>query len=115
MTMSSAPASTDMPFAGVDLGDRAVAAGAQLVLHLHRFDHDERLARADRVAGLDQHADDLARHRRHEALRARPGARRRRPCGPSAGGRSSATATGDAADVHGELAAAPGPATTLTS
>ena len=34
------------PFADVDLGDRAVAAGAQLVLHLHRFDDHDRLTGA---------------------------------------------------------------------
>ena len=45
---SSAPASTDVPSRDVNLGDRAVAAGAQLVLHLHRFDDDERLTRVRR-------------------------------------------------------------------
>ena len=89
----------------MDLGDRPVAAGAQLVLHLHRFDDDDRLARADRVAGVDEHPDDLARHRRHDALRAR--SRRRRPSSvrPQRRRPFSVTATGDRADVHDELPA----------
>jgi hypothetical protein len=59
------------PFAHVDFGDGAVAAGAQLVLHLHGFDDHYRLARADAVADGDRHADDLARHRRRQTLRSR--------------------------------------------
>ena len=87
MTRSSAPASTDIPSAHVDLGDRSLTAGAQLVLHLHRFDHDERLPGGDRVAALDQDADHLARHRRDQPLRARAGRRAFVSSGPSDGGR----------------------------
>ena len=40
----------------------------QLVLHLHRLDDDERLARLHLVAGLHEHLHDLARHRRGDGL-----------------------------------------------
>ena len=52
-------------------GDVAVAAGTQLVLHLHRFDDDERLARCDSVSSSDENPDHFARHGRHNSLRAR--------------------------------------------
>ncbi len=57
----------------MDLGDCSLAAGAQLVLHLHRFDHDHWLARIDAIAGFHEHADDFARHGRDEPLRAGSG------------------------------------------
>src|SRR6185436_18115883 len=60
-----------VPFAGVNLGDHSVAAGAHLVLHLHRFDDDERLTGVDDIAGLDEDANHLARHRRRQTLRRR--------------------------------------------
>ena len=60
-------------------------------LHLHRLEHDERLARLDRVALRDEHADDRAGHRRGErallAAAGRARARRRR-------GRAAARAAG---------------------
>ena len=52
----------------------------------------------DRVAGLDQDADDLARHRRHDPLR--PDRPRRRALRPQRRRPFSVTATGVDADVH---------------
>jgi hypothetical protein len=37
----------------VDAGDDGVPFGAQHVLHLHGFDHGERLTGLDGLAGLD--------------------------------------------------------------
>src|SRR5919198_334513 len=48
----------------VDGQDGAVAGGAYLVFHFHGREDDQALAGPDRVALLDRHADDLARHRR---------------------------------------------------
>src|SRR5690242_21425279 len=39
---------------------------AQLVLHLHRFHHDESLPRLNLIAGLRVHSDDESRHRRNQ-------------------------------------------------
>src|ERR1700719_3870988 len=50
-------------------GDAAVAAGTQLVLHLHRFDDHERLARSNDFSWADQDADHLAGHGRQNPLR----------------------------------------------
>ena len=52
---------------------RAVAAGPQLVLHLHRFDDHERLAGVNGAAGGDGNAHDFTRHRRHDPVRPRFG------------------------------------------
>ena len=49
--------------------DRRVGGRGQGVLHLHGFEHGERLAALHLVAGLHQHLDDLARHRRDDAIR----------------------------------------------
>jgi hypothetical protein len=54
-----------------DLADVAGPAGRELVLHLHRFDHDERLAGGDGIAWRDEDAQDLAWHRGDDALLAR--------------------------------------------
>src|SRR5688572_3199592 len=43
-----------------DVGDDTRARGAQLVLHLHGFDHDYSLTSGDGVAGLDEHFHDAA-------------------------------------------------------
>ena len=94
-----------LPFAHVDLGDRAVAAGAQLVLHLHRFDDDDRLARGDRVARLRR-----ARGRPCPASAPRAAAARTRRAPPSSlrpQRRRPFSVDGDRrrADVHRELPA----------
>ena len=98
-----------MPFADVDLGDHAVAAGAQLVLHLHRFDDDERLTGGDRIAGLDEHADDFAGHRRRQPLRHRTRApARTQLCGKhveEGGARECCTRTRFALRLEGLLTA----------
>src|SRR5215208_4722102 len=49
---------------GAQLGDGARLGRLQLVLHLHRLDDDEALTRLDRLTRLDEHAHDLAGHRR---------------------------------------------------
>src|SRR4051812_22107717 len=49
---------------GAQLGDGAGLGRLQLVLHLHRFDDDQALTRFDCLSRLDEHAHDLARHRR---------------------------------------------------
>ena len=72
MTTSSSPASTERALARVQLADRPVAARAQLVFHLHRFDDHDRLTRADGLARRHADAHDLAGHRRDEPLRAGP-------------------------------------------
>ena len=56
--------------------DRAVALGADLVLHLHRLEHDDALAAADAIARLGEHRDDRAVHRRHQPSRTFAAARR---------------------------------------
>ena len=48
---------------GVDGGDGACGGRGQLVLHLHRFQHDDPLACFDRVAGGHQDAQYQTRHR----------------------------------------------------
>lgn len=48
--------------------DDGVLLGAQDVLHLHGFDHDELLAQRDLVAWLDQDRDHLAGHGRDERV-----------------------------------------------
>ena len=57
----------------MNLRDRSVAASAELILHFHRFHDHERLARADEVSWFDVDPDDLARHRRDDALGANGG------------------------------------------
>ena len=47
--------------AGHDLSDPAVHLGADDGLHLHRLEHDQRIARGDDVAGLHRHGHDDAR------------------------------------------------------
>ena len=43
---------------------------SQLVLHLHRFDDDNRLAGGDLVARRDEYPDHAPGHRRDDRLRA---------------------------------------------
>jgi hypothetical protein len=59
--MSLAPPSTASPRAHDDLGDGS-AWIAQLVLHLHRLDDDQRRAGLDPVARGDENANDSSRH-----------------------------------------------------
>src|SRR5258707_6684409 len=54
---------------GADLGDLAVALGAQHVLHLHRLHGGERLAGLDLLALGDGEADKQPRHRREQEAR----------------------------------------------
>src|SRR5215467_1022818 len=49
----------------------ASGRGAQLVLHLHRLHHDERLPRLYCLADLHVHSNDEPRHRRLERRRPR--------------------------------------------
>jgi hypothetical protein len=81
---SNAPASTAPPSAR---GSRQLCRPGrhELVFHLHRLDDDERLTRRHDVAGLHQHAHDLAGHRRMHSLRPHAGARRLRPAAPCRG------------------------------
>src|SRR5207248_603996 len=46
------------------------ALGGELVLHLHRLEHDHRAARRDLIADRDDHLDDLARDRRADRFAA---------------------------------------------
>ena len=50
-------------------GDRAVALGAQHVLHLHRLDHRQHLAGLDFLAGRDRELDQQPGHRREQGAR----------------------------------------------
>jgi anion-transporting ArsA/GET3 family ATPase len=54
----------------VDLRDGAAALGHELVLHLHRLEHDDRLTARDGVADRDEHLHDLAGDRRPQHLAA---------------------------------------------
>ena len=54
-------------FANRDLGERAVALGRQLMLHLHGFENGDALAFDDGLPGLGQHGDDPAIHRGQQA------------------------------------------------
>src|SRR5712691_6276136 len=53
---------------GVNLLHHAVALGAQHVLHLHRLDHGERLARLDLLAFGDRDGEDETGHRATQRL-----------------------------------------------
>src|SRR3954471_23033631 len=57
-----------LPFLGMELADDARPGALELVLHLHRFDDDEALSFRDRIALLDQYADDLPGHGRVDPL-----------------------------------------------
>ena len=72
MTTSTRPASTEVPAATGDVLDAAGLRRSQLVLHLHRFDDDDRLAGGDLVARRRR-----ARGRRGRASARRSPARRR--------------------------------------
>ena len=71
MTASSPPASTDCPSRTWISATTPSRAGAKLVLHLHRLDDDNRLARAHVLSRLDEHAHDF------------PGIGATMRCGPS--------------------------------
>src|SRR3989454_5491025 len=85
------------PLSCVNFGHRTVSKGAELVLHLHRFDDHERLTGADGFSRFDEHADNLACHGRDNPLGPRSGLcplashstaptpvqRHEHPCGPS--------------------------------
>ena len=60
------PVSTCSPGATCTAATVPSAGASDLVLHLHRLDDDERLAGRDGVAGGDEHAQHVARHRRDE-------------------------------------------------
>ena len=67
--MTSTPAGVDgHPRRHGHLLDRPRPGRSQFVLHLHRFDDDERLARLDFVPGTDEHADDTPGHWRNDRL-----------------------------------------------
>src|SRR2546428_691732 len=84
----------------MNIGDGAVATGSQLVLHLHRFDDDERLSRAYGLTGLDEDPNHFAGHRRKDALRPGAGSAALFPAAPP-------SVAGDGhrrgADVHRQL------------
>src|SRR5690349_5779427 len=48
---------------GIHFLDRARDLGRQHVLHLHRFDDEQRIAWIDLASGLDVHLQNLPRHR----------------------------------------------------
>src|SRR3954447_23095632 len=48
---------------GGQTGDRAGLVGLDGLLHLHRLEHDDRVALRDLLAGGDRHLDDRALHR----------------------------------------------------
>src|SRR5437588_3711157 len=58
-----------LPSGHFDPSDRAGRGRGHRVLHLHRLEHDERLALDDVIAGADQDANDRPWHRRHERTR----------------------------------------------
>src|SRR5262245_48577107 len=68
----------DQPLAGldgaaggpVDRGHGSAPFGDQLVFHLHRLEHEHRLARGDGIADGDHDLDDLAGDRRLDRLAA---------------------------------------------
>ena len=61
---------------GHQIADDAGTGSAQLVLHLHRFDHQQAIPLGDLLAFFDQDGDDLAGHRRGDIRRPRgPGDR----------------------------------------
>ena len=64
MTTSTSPVPTVSPSATRISCDRARLLGVDVVLHLHRLEHEHRLTGFDRVAGGDEHLDDRALHRR---------------------------------------------------
>ena len=54
--------------ADIDGFHGTIGFGADDILHLHRFDHANRLAFLDLLADLDIDRHDEARHRRHDQL-----------------------------------------------
>ena len=82
MTRRTSPVPTVSPSATRTSRDGARGLGVDVVLHLHRFEHEHRLARLDRVALGDEHLHDGALHRRGD--RAAPG-RAARPPAPGRG------------------------------
>ena len=54
----------------LDLLDRAGLLGGDLVLHLHRLEHDDAGADLDLLADLDEHLDDRALHRHRDVAAA---------------------------------------------
>src|SRR5690348_14232585 len=54
---------------GGDARNPAVALGAQYVLHLHRLDDGQRLARFDVLTGFDGNRHQKTRHRRQQVAR----------------------------------------------
>ena len=84
MTARTSPVPTPSPGLHADLGDRAGLLGVDVVLHLHRLEHEHGLAGLDRVADADEHLHDRALHRRADRAVARR--RRRRATPRSASG-----------------------------
>ena len=60
-----------LPRLGPEFGQHAVGGRADGLLHLHRLQHQDRLARGDHRAGFGQHPQDQAGHRGQQ----RPGGR----------------------------------------
>ena len=82
ISQSTVPWPTELPGSAARLGDRAVLVRGDGVLHLHRLEHDDQVARGDRVAVAHRDLDDRALHRcRH---RVAGGLRRALPAGACA-------------------------------
>ncbi len=61
------PAVDELAGLEIDVADNAGVRSRDGMFHLHRFQHDQRLARRNRLPLLDQQFDDCATHRRLEA------------------------------------------------
>ena len=83
MTTRTSPPPTVSPAATLISFDRAGGVGVDLVLHLHRLEHDDTRAGLDLLADLDEHLDDRALHRRLDAARPGPAARPDAPRWPA--------------------------------
>mmetsp|Transcript_31044 Transcript_31044/g.97258 ORF Transcript_31044/g.97258 Transcript_31044/m.97258 type:complete len:262 (-) Transcript_31044:1737-2522(-) len=68
----------DVARGGVQHVDGRLGGGDERVLHLHRLEHRDRLARRDALAGGYQQLHELARHRRDNRPLHSSGLRRRR-------------------------------------
>mmetsp|Transcript_1276 Transcript_1276/g.3590 ORF Transcript_1276/g.3590 Transcript_1276/m.3590 type:complete len:282 (+) Transcript_1276:383-1228(+) len=64
----------DLAFRGVHASDHDVRWRLERVLHLHRLEHDQRLASAHRLTFLNEYTHDLAGHRRMHSRLACSGA-----------------------------------------
>src|ERR1700682_202906 len=92
----------DLALFDIDTGDATRDGGDDVVLHLHRLEHRNHIAKLHLVPHLDWHLDDQPLHRRDHGAFARPGRwRRRRRDRCSAGRwRDSHAGAGDAHLEH---------------